>query len=438
MKPLDFDDVRFSRRQLLRGSAATGAVVGLGGIPALAFADDHSGRWTNLRKFVASYVDSGKVANIVISIGAGDAEPEFVGKGTLAFGGMTKADGDSLYRIYSQTKPITGIATMMLIEDGKLGLDQPLYETLPAFKDMKVQKTYDGGIGADDLEPAKTPITIRHLLTHTAGLGYSFIQKGPISKAYNEAGLVPGQVSRFPIPGINDYKPVRSLETFADLLATMPLVDQPGNTWHYSVSLDLLGRVIEVASGMSFDQFLQQRLFGPCGMTDTHFTLPQEKVARLTTNYGKAGGEWLPVDPAAASIYTQEPAFPFGGAGLVCSPRDYDRFQRMLLNLGEINGTRVMSEPAVRLATSNIAPEGAILDWPWIKGAGFGAGGRVGLVGSDKGSFGWGGAAGTLSSIYTGQNMRMGLYTQYMPSEAYDMMPGLQAAFAADLAAMAG
>ena len=153
-----------------------------------------------------------------------------------------KADIDSLYRIYSMTKPITGMAVMMLIDEGKLGLDQPLAEMLPKFAEMKVQKEFDGGIAPDDLEPAQRPITIRHLLTHTAGLGYSIVQKGPIKDAYEAAGLVPGQVTRLPMLKelFDQAEPLGSLEAFADGLAEMPLVAQPGTRWSYSVSIDLL------------------------------------------------------------------------------------------------------------------------------------------------------------------------------------------------------
>ncbi|MHA6318095.1 serine hydrolase domain-containing protein [Altererythrobacter sp. CAU 1778] len=437
MRPLDFNDIAISRRKLLRGSALFGAGAAMGAMPGFLSAQEAAARWPNLARFIADYVDSGRVANIVLSLGMGDADPEFISGGTLSLGGFTKADGDSLYRIYSMTKPITGIAATMLIDDGKLSLDQPLYEILPAFRDMKVQKVYDGGIGPDDLEPAASPITIRQLMTHTSGLGYSIIQQGPIQKAYTEAGLVPGQVTKIPAAAIfGRGDTVRSLETFADRLATMPLVAQPGTRWSYSVGLDLLGRVIEVASGMSFDAFLQSRIFDPCGMTSTWFRVPASEVGRLTTNYGVVNGNLLPIDPAAGSVYRDDPAFPFGGAGLVSSPRDYDRFQQMLLGFGVIDGTRVMSEPAVRLATSPMLSTDIDMAGTFAAGANFGAGGRVGL-GADAGSFGWGGAAGTLSSVYYGRNMRMGLYTQYMPANAYDMMPQVQAALAADLAAMA-
>ena len=222
-----------------------------------------------------------------------------------------------------------------------------------------------------------------------------------------------------------------SLELFADRLAELPLVLQPGTKWSYSVSLDLLGRVIEVVEGKPFDVVLKEKIFDPCGMTSTYFTVPGSEVDRLTDNYGILAGNPLPIDPAGNSIYLEEPAFPFGGAGLVSSPKDYDRFLRMLLGYGAIDGERVMGELAVRVATSNILPKGATTEGTWVAGQGFGAGGR-----SVNGQFGWGGAAGTLGAVDFNLGLRSALWTQYMPTEAYPMRDEFLAALEADLTAM--
>ena len=309
-----FDDV-VSRRSLLRGGAFLGAGAMLAGVPLgrTAMAQSNGG-WTNVANFVDNYVDTGKVANMVATLGWGQQPATNIAKGTLALGGARPAGPDSLYRIYSMTKPITGMAAMMLIDEGKLGLDQPLYDVLPAYRDMMVQKTYDGSI--TDLEPAARPITIRHLLTHTAGLGYSIIQKGPIAKAYDQAGVVPGQVTKLPLGEVfGRGKPVQGLDRFADNLAKLPLVAQPGTRWSYSVALDLMGRVIEVASGMKFDAFLKDRFFDPLGMDSTYFRVPRGEVGRLTTNYGVMGGILLPLDPATQSVYLDEPALPLRRRG---------------------------------------------------------------------------------------------------------------------------
>jgi len=324
------------------------------------------------------------------------------------------------------------MGAMMLIDEGKLSLDQPLAEILPAYGKMMVQKTYDGSI--TDLVPAARPITIRHLLTHTAGLGYGIIQKGPIKTYYEENGLVPGQVSRLPIPGLGRTPAIKGLAAFADALAKAPLVAQPGTRWSYSVGLDLLGRVIEVAAKQPFDAFLKTRIFDPCGMTSTGFTGPAGEVAGLPTNYGVINGAAMPIDPSRSSIYLDAPAFPFGGAGLVSSPRDYDRFLKMLLGYGKIDGKRVMGELAVRVGTSNLLPEGATTEGTFVAGQGFGAGGRVD---EKQGVYGWGGAAGTVAFVSYKSGLRASLFTQYMPTDAVPLASEFPKAVLADLAAMA-
>ena len=388
-------------------------------------------RLSLIKGWMQSYVDTQKYAGSSMLIAQGGEEVFYHDCGQRDVEGKQPFRRDTVARIYSMTKPITGMAAMMLIDEGRLRLDQPIAELLPAYADMKVQKTYDGSI--TDVVPAERPITVRQLLTHTAGLGYGIVQKGPITEAYAEKGLIPGQVSRMPIPGLGRAKAVEGLDVFADRLAELPLVLQPGTKWSYSVSLDLLGRVIEVASGMAFDEFLRTRIFEPTGMTSTWFTVPDSEIGRFTTNYGIMNGTPLPVDPAKASIYLDEPPFPFGGAGLVSSPRDYDRFLKMLLGYGMIEGKRVIGELAVRVGTSDILPETATTEGTWIEGQGFGAGGRV-----TDGSYGWGGAAGTVAFVNYKAGLRANLMTQYMPSEAYPIHEGFPKAVAADLTAMQG
>ena len=233
-----------------------------------------------------------------------------------------------------------------------------------------------------------------------------------------------------PIPGIPTIEPIGSLELFADKLATVPLVYQPGTKWSYSVSLDLMGRVIEVVEGKPFDQVLQERIFNPAGMNSTYFTVPESEVGRFTTNYGVLNGQVIPIDPAASSIYLDKPPFPFGGAGLVTSPHDYDRFLHVLLGMGKIGNTRVLSEAAVNIGTSNILPGTVDLAGSWVEGQGFGAGGRV----VDK-AFGWGGAAGTAAFVDFASGLRAGFFAQYMPSEAYPIQGEFPDLVRKDLAA---
>ncbi len=430
MKPLDWNP-RLTRRQWLGGAAALGASAALPGVPAWA---QRPMAWANLRRLIQGYIEARKVANMVVTLGFGDNEPISIAAGVDSFIGPRRSDMDSIYRIYSMTKPITGMAAMMLIDEGKLGLDQPLHEILPAYRNMQVQKVYDGPITADNLEPAIRPITIRQMLTHTSGLGYGIVQSGPIAEAYRDRGVVPGLVTRLQMLPVFRGTAVQGLDAFAARRAEFPLVYEPGTRGSYWMGVDLMGRVIEVVSGQPFDRFLQERFFDPLGMTDTHFQVPRAKAERMTTSYFIANGTLLPIDLDTNSVFYDVPPLPFGGSGLASTPRDYDRFLDMLLNLGEVGGTRVMSERAVRMGTSNLMPDTLAPGGAYNPDWDFGAGGRVGK-GATAGAFGWAGAAGTLGFIYAPANLRAGLYTQYMPSMAYPLIDEFPAAILADLAA---
>ena len=433
-------NARLTRRQWLGGTIAAGAASALGGFPALA---QTGFAWPNVTKELDRYVDERKVSGMVAALAFGRRDANFIARGVDTFARPRMSDADSIYRIYSMTKPITGMATMMLIDEGKLGLDQPLYEILPAFKDMKVQKIYDGPITADNLEPAVRPITIRMLLTHTSGLGYGIVQKGPIVKAYQDRGVVPGLVTRLQNLPVFRGTAVPSLKLFADRLAEFPLVYQPGTRWSYSMGADLMGRVIEVVSGQKFDDFLQHRLFDPLGMKDTRFQVPRDDAERMTTSYYLADGTLIPIDLGSDSVFMDRPPFPFGGSGLTSTPRDYDKFLHMLAGHGSYDGQEVMSEAAVRMGTSNLLPDtvqqkpdrqGLDLD---LSKYGFGAFGRVGK-GARASLYGWAGAAGTIGFVDTRTGLRAGLYTQYMPSEAYPLLEEFPAAILADIPTLLG
>ncbi len=432
MKPQSWNHP-LDRRRWLGGALALGAGAALPAFPSFA---QQPARWPNVARLIASYVDSRKVANMVVTLGFGQEPAAVIGAGVDSFTAARRSDADSLYRIYSMTKPVTGMAAMMLIDEGRLGLDQPLHEILPAYRNMQVQKVYDGPITADNLEPAVRPITIRQMLTHTAGIGYGIVQSGPISEAFRTRGLVPGLVTRLQAVPVFRGTAVPSLALFADRLAELPLVYQPGTRWSYSMSLDLMGRVIEVVSGQPFDRFLQERFFDPLGMGDTHFQVPRAKADRMTTSYFLAGSTLIPIDLGADSIYFDPPPFPFGGAGLASTPSDYDRFLEMLVNEGTFEGRRVMSAQAVRLGMSDLLPDTLVPGGEYGGGVwGYGAGGRIGR-GDDEGVFGWAGAAGTIGFVHRSLGLRAGLYTQYMPSMAYPLLDEFPAAIRADLAAM--
>jgi CubicO group peptidase (beta-lactamase class C family) len=433
MPSASFASATLSRRTLLRGSALFAGGAALSGLPfgrAAFAAHDVAENWPKVAALADKYVTSRKLANLFLTFGWGQEDhAHTVGGGTLSLAKPTPVDENSLYRIYSMTKPITGMATMILIDQGKLGLDQPVYDVLPAFRDMQVLVDPMGPL--EDTVPANQPITIRQLLTHTAGLGYQINPKSPLQQAYNEQGLVGGRVSRMQLPGFPPVTPAPGLAEWADRLAKLPLMYQPASKWSYSCSIDLLGRVIEVASGMPFEAFLKTRIFEPCGMTSTFMQVPQSEAQRLTDNYAIVNGSTFPVDPGINSVFLDPPEVPAGGGGLVSSPKDYDRFLRMLLGYGRIDGKFVMSEEAVKIGTSNLLPASVDLKGSWIEGEGHGAGGR-----SKGAQFGWGGAAGTLGAVDFQLGLRSCLWTQYMPSEAYPIRDEFLAAMEADLAGM--
>ncbi len=389
-----------------------------------------------------AYVADRKAPGIVIAYARGDRAPNVAAAGAIADGAdAAKADADSLWRVYSMTKPITGIAAMMLVEDGKLRLDQPVGDFIPGFRSMKVLTDPANSLAS---RPAARRVTVRHLLTHTAGLGYTIVTKGPLLKEYERLGIVPAAVSRGVEPNLRKVRPA-TLEEFADRVATLPLIADPGTKWSYSIGLDVLARVVEVAGGMPFERFVQTRLFGPLGMKSSYWTVPGGETGRLATNYVWTGENRIPIDPGNESVYASPPSFPYGGAGLVMSARDYDRFLRMLLNEGALDGVRVMKRETVRLAMSDLLPAGVTFQGaPSGSGGdtapkmGFGAGGSVYLEsvpgGPGKGTYGWGGAAGTIAWVDPANEVRATVMVNYFPSDKWPLRADSVKAVYADLA----
>jgi CubicO group peptidase (beta-lactamase class C family) len=407
--------IMMDRRGLLAwGGRLAGAGVAGAFLPGMAWAQAAE-KYPTIKAEFESYVSSGKLPGVLATIGRASGLPDVIAVGTQGLGEKTPVNIDTLWRVYSMTKPITGMAAMILVGEGKMKLDQPISEFLPEFANMTVLTDPEKSM---DAVPAKNQITVRHLLTHTAGLGYSIITKGPLLQAYLDNGITPGIVSRFPIPGQPTSTPTPDLKTFSERLAKLPLVAEPGTKWSYSISLDLLGRVIEVASGMDFEAFLKTRIFDPLKMNSSYFQVPKSETPRLVSNYAPVNGILFPIDPAATSIYLDKPAFAFGGAGVVCSARDYDRFLNMLANYGELDGVRIMSPKTAALAMSDLLPSGVSTDGTFAEGAGFGAGGRVGK-GANEGVYGWGGAAGTVAFVDPKRKLRAVCMAQYMPSNAY-------------------
>ena len=422
-----------NRRDLLVRGGGLGLGLGIAGLP-LGALQARAARLDlpAIRGLISGLVDSGKLPGLVASVGIGRGAPQFVTHGTLAFDSKVPVGPDSLFRIYSMTKVITGMAAMHLIEQGKLRLDQPVADILPKFAKMQVLDSVDAPI--NKVHPAKSLITIRQLLTHTAGLGYAIVQTGPIQKAYIAAGLASGRASRQLLPGEVRVPSAPSLAAFADRLADLPLVYEPGTQWSYSYAQDLLGRVIEVVSGMPFERFLQQTFFGPCAMRDTAFHVPAAKAGRLTSNYGIKDGKAQLIDPGSDSIFLDPPLVPSGGGGLVSTPRDFDRFMAMLVAGGLSGRRRVMAARAVALGGSNLLPPGAATKGTWMEGAGHGAGAQLGL-GEKAGVLGWSGAAATVFRIDLKRGIRIAIYSQHMPTSAYELYDKFPKAAGSDLGA---
>jgi len=247
----------------------------------------------------------------------------------------------AMFRLASMTKPVTSVAIMMLVEDGKLLTSDPVSRFLPSFKQMRVLAPAGSSTTGDDAGtvPAKRQITIDDLLTHTSGLVYGFIDRGPVGEMYRKSGVC----DAFCAPPV-------TLAGNIDLLARQPLKFQPGSAYEYSLAIDVLGRVVEVASGMTLDEFFRRRIFEPLAMRDTYFSVPRDKAARLVPLYAHEKGV---MSRARDQGKFEDVTYFSGGAGLVSTARDYVRFAQMLLNGGELEGARLLSPKTVELMTTS-------------------------------------------------------------------------------------
>ena len=408
------------RRSFLRalGAGATALVGGLASSGALA--SGAGSRRARYEEMLRGYVETGTLAGVAGSLGVDTAPAEFLSAGTISRDSDVAVGADSLFRIMSMSKPITGIAVMSLIEEGTIGLDQPLADFVSGFADARVLTDPSRGMAS---RPARTAITIRHLLTHSSGLAYFSRIQGPLRDAYIELGLLPVRTGGRSLPDVPPFTYAPNLTEFADRLATLPLVAEPGTTWVYSMSPDLLGRVIEVASGMPFEAFLEARIFAPLGMKSTFFTVPRREAPRLTSLYSvRQGRADVLVDPGPTSICLDPPPFPFGGSGLLSSPRDYDRFLGMLAGEGAVGGTRILKRETARRAMSNLLPAGVNMSQAIGPSQGFGALGSVALRaqpdGKGPGTFGWSGGAGTTAFVDPTRGLRVAGYAQFIPARA--------------------
>ena len=339
---------------------------------------------------------------------------------------------DTLWRIYSMTKPITSVAAMMLYEEGAFELTDPVSSFIPSFAGARV---YAGG---SDLRPvtvpAAEPVRIWHLLTHTSGLTYGFHRVHPADALHRAAGFDLG-----PLPAGID------LAQACDTWAGIPLLFQPGSEWNYSVATDVLGRVIEVASGQPLDEFLTTRILRPLGMNDTGFYAPQDHESRLAALYGAGPDRKAARLDALGEAARKRPDMLSGGGGLVSTAADYHRFIQMLLHrpdspAGELDGVQLLSPRTVSYMGQNHLPGGVDLETfgrplfaeAPFRGTGFGLGFAVvidpvpGKVICSRGELSWGGAASTSFWIDPAEELTVSFFTQLLPSSTYRIRPQLR------------
>ena len=325
---------------------------------------------------------------------------------------------DTLFRIYSMTKPLTSIAFMMLVERGLVAIDDPVERFIPAFKELGV---FAGGVrGAFRTKPLERPMRIADLLNHSSGLTYGFQQRSSVDAAYRELRII----ERTDI----------TLADFVDELARLPLEFSPGTAWNYSVSTDVLGHLIAVIDGRPFDVFLRQELLDPLGMVDTAFEVAPDKAHRLAACYAfKPGGGLRLIDDPARSRLCEPTAFHSGGGGLLSTLDDYERFCLMLRNRGELDGHRFVSRKTLDLMWANHLPGGKYLPDVSISmfaeaiynGVGFGLGFAVvddpvkTLIPGSAGEVSWGGLASTAFWVDPAEDLYAIFLTQLVPSSTY-------------------
>ena len=388
-------------------------------------------RLDRIGRRLARYVDEGLLPGWLVAVSRHGRLAYLATHGSRDLEAALPVELDTLWRIYSMTKPITSVAAMMLYEEGALELADPVGRYIPSFGDMRV---YSGG---SDLRPVTTPATepvrIWHLLTHTAGLTYGFHRVHPADALHRAAGF------EWATP------PGTDLARACDIWAGIPLLFQPGAEWNYSVATDVLGRVIEVVSGQRLDEFFATRVLGPLGMTDTGFYAPPDQLPRLAALYTRGpDGKATRIDSLGEKARAK-PDMLGGGGGLVSTAGDYHRFTQMLLHradspAGELDGVRLLSPRTVSYMARNQLPGGVDLETfgrplfaeAPFRGIGFGLGLAVvidpvpGNVVCSAGELSWGGAASTSFWIDPAEELTALFFTQLLPSSSYPLRPLLR------------
>lgn len=336
------------------------------------------------------------------------------------------ARNDTIFRIYSMTKPVTSIAMMQLYEQGRFLLDDPVHKYIPAWRNLSV---YKAGSWPDfETQPATRAMTVRDLLTHMSGLTYGFLERTEVDAAYRQLKL--------------DGSGTLTLDKLVDRLADLPLEYSPGTAWNYSVSTDVLGYLVQKLSDKPLDNYFQDHIFGPLGMTDTGFQVPKAQLDRFAACYLHQPGDTMKLqDDPQRSRYLKTPGFLSGGGGLVSTITDYHRFAQALCQGGEYQGERIIGRKTLEFMRSNHLPGnqdlpalsiGAFSETPY-EGNGFGLGFSVKTdvakshtIGS-VGEYGWGGLASTNFFVDPVEDLVVVFMTQLMPSSSYPIRQELRA-----------
>jgi CubicO group peptidase (beta-lactamase class C family) len=379
------------------------------------------------RAMTEKYVDSGQLPGFLLQVFRRGELAHASQAGFMDIERGKKMREDAIFRIYSMTKPITAVALMMLVEEGSIGLDDDVHTFIPSWKNQRV---YLSGIpsltvntaGQFLTAPPKRRMKVIDLVTHTSGLTYGFLMRTAVDAEYRRQ-----KIGDFQTPG--------GLDAFVEQLANVPLDFSPGEHWNYSVSIDVLGYLVQKLSGQTFGEFLRTRIFEPLGMADTAFSVPASKLDRFCSCYmPKKGGGLEVQDDAQKSTYAEPPKLEAGGGGLVSTADDYLRFCRMMLNGGELDGVRILSPKTVEMFGLNLLPDGKLLtdmvageglfSEAGYAGVGFSIGCGVTMdiakthVPGSAGEYFWGGAAATAFWIDPKEDLTVVFMTQVMGAEA--------------------
>jgi CubicO group peptidase (beta-lactamase class C family) len=377
-------------------------------------------RLARIDRHFARYVDDGRLPGWLLLVSRGGRIVHLATHGDRDREAGLPVELDTLFRVYSMTKPVTSVAAMMLYEEGAFELKDPVSRFIPAFADLRVYRS--GSALAPVTVPATEPMRVWHLLTHTAGLTYGFHYAHPVDAMYRAAGFEWGA------------PPSLDLAQCCDAWAGLPLLFEPGAEWNYSVASDVLGRVVEVVSGQPLDQFFQQRIFDPLGMADSAFWVAEPEAKRLAALYmpDPETRRAIRLD-AMGELALRPPTALSGGGGLVSAAADYHRFLQLLRNDGVLDGVRLLGSRTVRYMTCNHLPGGVDLEAfgrplfaeTTFDGVGFGLGFSVvedpvkNKVLSSAGEYAWGGAASTAFWVDPAEGITALFLTQLLPSSTH-------------------